>query len=115
MRNTWWRLLAALLRQVEDALVRGMCDIIDVASLMDQQRVQVQLPHRHGGMGLRRFSKGVATAARLSSAALAHAALAGGCDKALPFTGAMGLEAHSSLARLQEAWPTVNIDCIVYA
>ena len=25
-----------------------------------------------------------------------------------PFRGAMGLEAHSSLARLQEAWPTVK-------
>ena len=25
--NTWWHLLAAPLRQVEDALVRGMCDI----------------------------------------------------------------------------------------
>ena len=60
------------------------------------------------GMSLRRFSEDVATAARLSSAAFAHAALAGGCDKALPFRGAMGLEAHSSLARRQEAWPTVN-------
>ena len=108
MRNTWWHLLAAPLRQVEDALVRGMCDIIGVTSLTDQQRVQVPLPHRHGGMGLRRFSEDVATAARLSSAALAHAALAGGFDKALPFRGAMGLEAHLSLARLQEAWPTVK-------
>ena len=108
LRNTWWHLLAAPLRQVEDALVRGMCDIISVTNLMDQQRVQVQLPHRHGGMGLRRFSEDVATAARLSSAALAHAALAGGSDKAVPFRGAMGLEAHSSLARLQEAWHTVK-------
>ena len=103
MRNTWWHLLAAPLRQVEDALVRGMCDIIGVTSLTDQQRVQVQLPHRHGGMGMRHFSEDVATAARLSSAALA-----GGCNKPLPFRGAMGLEAHSSLARLQEAWPTVK-------
>ena len=69
--------------------------------------MQVQLPHRHGGMSLQRFSEDVATAARLS-AAVAHAALAGGSDKALPFRGAMGLEAHSSLARLQEAWPTVK-------
>ena len=75
---------------------------------MDQQKVQVQLPHRHGGMGLRRFSEDVATAARLSSAALAHAVLAVGSDKVLPFRGAMGLEAHGSLARLQEAWPTVK-------
>ena len=66
MRNTWWHLLAAPLRQVEDAPVRGMCDIIGVTSLTDQQRVQVQLPQRHGGMGLRRFSEDVATAARLS-------------------------------------------------
>ena len=68
----------------------------------------MQLPQRHGGMGLRRFSEDVATAACLSSAALAHAALAEGSDKALPFGGATGLEAHSSLARLQEAWPTVR-------
>ena len=49
----------------------------------------------HDGMGLRRFSEDVATAARLSSAALAHAALVGGCDKALPVRGAMGLEADA--------------------
>ena len=108
MQNTWWHLLAAPLRQVKDALVRGMCDIIDVTSLTDQQRVQLQLLHRHGGTGLRRFSEDVATVACLTSAALAHEALARGCDKALPFGGAMGLEAHSSLAWLHEAWPTVK-------
>ena len=48
MRNTWWHLLAAPLRQVKDALVRGMRDIIGVTNLTDQQKVQVQLPHRHG-------------------------------------------------------------------
>ena len=68
MRKTWWHLMAAPLRQVEDALVRGMCDVIGVTSLTDQQlprfeRAQVQLPHRHSGMGLRRFSEDVATAA----------------------------------------------------
>ena len=57
---------------------------------------------------MQRFSEDVATAASLSSAALAHAVLAGGLDKALPVRGAMGLEAHSSLARLQKAWPTVK-------
>ena len=75
MRNTWWHLLAAPLLQVEDALVRGMCDIIGIKSLTDQQRVQV---HQHGGMGLRRFSEDVATGVRQSSAALAYAALAAG-------------------------------------
>ena len=108
MRNTWWHLLAAPLRQVEDVLVRGICDIIGVTSLTDKQRVQVQLPHRHGGMGLRCFNKDVATAARLWSAALAHTALAGGSGRALPFRGAVGLKANASLARLQEAWPTVE-------
>ena len=97
LRNTWWHLLAAPLRQVEDALVRGNCDFVGVTSLTDQERVQVQLPHQHGGMGLRSFNEDVATAARLSSAALAHAALAEGCDKALPFRGAMGLEAYGCL------------------
>ena len=65
LRNTCWHLLAAPLRRVEDALVRGMCDIIGVTSLTDQQRVQVHLPHWRRGKGLRHFSKGVATAARL--------------------------------------------------
>ena len=59
-------------------------------------------------MGSRRFSEDVATSARLSSTALAHATLAKGSDNALPFRGAMGLKAHASLARLQEAWPTVK-------
>ena len=85
-----------------------MCDIIGETSLTNQQRVQMQLPHRHSGMGLPRFSEDVATTARQSSAAPAYAALAGGSDKALPFRGAMGLEAHSSLAKLQEAWRTVK-------
>ena len=85
-----------------------MCDIIGVPSLTGRQRVHVQLPHRHGGMGLRRFSEDVATASRLSSVALGQAAQAEGSDKALPLKGAMGLEAHSSVARLQEAWPTVK-------
>ena len=59
-------------------------------------------------MGLRRFSEVFATAARLSSAALAHASLTRGSDKALRCRGATGLEANSSLGRLQEAWPTVK-------
>ena len=56
MQEKWWQLLVASLRQVEDALVRGMCDIMRDTSLTHQQKVQVQLPHRHGGIGLRRFS-----------------------------------------------------------
>ena len=43
--------------------------------LTASQREQAVLPHRHGGMGLRRFNEDVATAARLSSTALACAAL----------------------------------------
>ena len=97
------------LRRVKDALVGGICDVIGITSLTYQQ--QVQLPHRHGGMGLRRFSEDVTTAARLSSAALAHTVLAGGSDKALPFRGARKLKAHATLERLQvahRAWPTVK-------
>ena len=104
-------LITLSLRRVKDALVGGICDIIGITSLTYQQQVQVQLPHRHGGMELRRFSEDVTTAARLSSAALAHTVLAGGSDKALPFRGARGLQAHASLERLQvahRAWPTVK-------
>ena len=93
---------------IEGALVRGICNIVGVAHFTDQQRVQARLPLRHGGMGLRHFSKDIMIVARLSSAALAHAALAGGSDAALPFTGAMGIEANGSLTRLQEAWPSVK-------
>ena len=59
-------------------------------------------------MELRRFSEDMATAACLPSAARAHAALAGGSDKELEIRSAIGLEAQTSLARLQEAWPTVK-------
>ena len=44
----------------------------------------------------------------MSAYLLADAELARGSDTALPFRGAMGLEAHTSLARLQEAWPNVK-------
>ena len=74
--NTWWHLLAAPLREFEGAQVRGIRNIAGCKSLTNHQWVQVQLPRRHGGMWLRRFSKGAATDARLLSAALAHAALA---------------------------------------
>ena len=77
-----------------------MCDIFGVASLTHQQRVQVQLPHRHGGMGLRHFSEDVAAcaASRLSSAFLAHAVLAVGSDNGLPFRGEWGSR-HTRLWR----------------
>lgn len=101
-------MLAALLRQVEGVLVRRMCNIAGVADLTDQQRAPVQLPNWHGGTWLRHFSKDAATAAHLSSAALGHAALAGGSDKALAFRGAVGIEAQTSLTRVQEAWPSVK-------
>ena len=101
--------LAAPLCRVEDALVRGMYGIIGVTSHTDQQRVQVLLPHRHGGRELRRFSEDVATAARLSSTSLAHTALVGDSDQALPLRGAMQRErSHASLFRLQQAWRTMK-------
>ena len=39
MRYTWLHLLAAPLRQIEDALVCGMCDIIGVSSVKDRLSV----------------------------------------------------------------------------
>ena len=53
-------------------MIGGTCDIGGVTSLTEQQQVRLQLPHQHGGMGLRRFSEDVATAACLSSAAITH-------------------------------------------
>ena len=88
-------------------LVRGVCYIIGVTSLESQQRVYVQLSHGHDGMGLRRFTEEVATAARLSSAALAHTVLARVSYKAQLFRGAVGHESHVFLAWFQQAWRTV--------
>ena len=72
------------------------------------QQVQVHLPHKHGGMGLRHFNEDVGTAARLSSAALAYAALTDGNERALPFRGLAEVEARMSLNKLREAWPFIN-------
>ena len=66
------------------------------------------LPHRHGGMGLRRFNEDVATAAWLSSAALACAALADGRGKGKPFRGAAELDARAALESLRRSWPSVK-------
>ena len=71
LRNTLWVLLAQPLRRVEDALVQGICDIVGLPQLTALQREQAVLPHRHGGIDLRLFNEYVATAAWLSSAALA--------------------------------------------
>ena len=68
-------------------MLRAVCEIIDVSELTKMQKLQVQLPHRHGGMGLRHFSEAVGTAARLSSAALAHAAGIDGNQRPLPVQG----------------------------
>ena len=67
------------------------------------QKVQVQLPHRHGGMGLRHVNEEVGTAARLSFAVLGHAALTDGNERPLPFRGMAEVEAQGSLSKLWEA------------
>ena len=71
LRNTLWVFLAYPLRRVDDVLLQGKCDIVGLPQLSALQREQAVLPHRHGGMGLRRFNEAVATAAWLSSATLA--------------------------------------------
>eukprot|EP00892_Ulva_mutabilis_P012837 jgi/Ulvmu1/9926/UM058_0009.1 len=91
------------LHQVETALLKGLGDILDVTSLTDAQCLQALLPHRHGGMGLRRFTQPIADAVRLSSAALAHAALAEGTDRGLPFRGDAGDAMRHTLEELRPA------------
>ena len=88
--------------------MQGMCDIVGLPQLTALQREQAVLPHRHGGMGLRRFNEDVATAARLSSAALACAALADGGGKGDPFRGAAELDARAAFESLRRSWPTVK-------
>ena len=61
-----WVFLTHPLRRVEDVLLQGMCDIVGLPKLTALQREQAVLPHMHGGMGLRRFSEDLATAARLA-------------------------------------------------
>ena len=108
LRNTMWMYLAVPLRQVETVMLRAVCEIIGVYELTEMQKVQVHLPHRHGGMGHRHFNKDVGTAPRLSSAALAHAALTDGNERALPFRGMAEVDARMSLNKLREAWPSIN-------
>ena len=108
LRNALWVFLAHALRRVEDVLLQGMCDIVVLPQLTALQREQAVLPHRHGGMGLRRFNEDVATAVRLSSAALACAALANGGGKGDPFRGAAELDARVAVESLRRSWPSVK-------
>ena len=59
-------------------------------------------------MGLRHLSVDVEAAARLSSAALAHAAMTDGKERPPPFQGIAEVEAQASLDRLWEAWPPLK-------
>ena len=59
-------------------------------------------------MGLQRFNEDVATAARLSSAAVACAALADGGGKGDPFRGAAELDARAAVESLRRSWPSVK-------
>eukprot|EP00892_Ulva_mutabilis_P011423 jgi/Ulvmu1/8653/UM046_0058.1 len=62
----------------------------------------------HGGMGLRHYTADVADAARLASAAVAHAVLADGIDGGKPFRGDAAVQHQARLARLRKAWPAVQ-------
>ena len=103
-----WMVLAHSQRRVEDVLLQGMFAIVGLPQLTALQRDLAVLPRRHGGMGLRRFDEDVATAARLSSAALACAALADGGGKGDPFRGAAELDARAAVERLRWSWPSVK-------
>ena len=100
--------LAHPLRRVEDVLLQGMGDRVGLPQLTALQREQAALPHRHGGMGLRRFNEDVATTAWLSSAALACAALADGVGKGDPVRGAAELNACVAVESLHRTWPPVK-------
>ena len=108
LRNTLCVFLAHPLRRVENVLLQGMCDIVGLPHLTALQREQAVLPHRHGGMGLRRFNEDVATAAWLSPAALACAALADGRGKGDPFRGAVEIDARAAVESLRRSWPSVK-------
>ena len=108
LRNTLWVFPAQPLRRVEDVLLQQMCDMVGLPQLTALQGEQQVLPHRHRGMGLRRFNEDVATAARLSSAALAFTALADGGGKGDPFRGAAELDTRAAVESLRRSWPFVK-------
>ena len=108
LRNTLWVFIAHPLRRVEDVLLQGMCDIVGLPQLTALQREQAVLPHRHGGMGLWRCNEDVATAARLSPAALACAALADGRGKDDPYRRAAELNVRAAVESLRRSWPSVK-------
>ena len=95
--------LAHPLRRVGDVLLQGMCDIVGLPQITALQREQAVLPHRRGGMDLRRFNEDVATAARLSSTALACAALADGRGKGDPFRGTAELDVCAAVESLRRS------------
>ena len=108
MRNTLWVFLAHPLRRVEDVVLQGMCDIVGLPQFTALQRDEAVLPQSYGGMGLRLFNEDVATAARLSSAALACAAVADGGGKGDAFRGAAELDACAADKSLRRSWPSVK-------
>lgn len=59
-------------------------------------------------MGLRRFNEDVVTAARLSSAALAGAALADGAGKVDSFRGATEHDARATVQSVRRSWPSLK-------
>eukprot|EP00892_Ulva_mutabilis_P011450 jgi/Ulvmu1/8678/UM047_0016.1 len=108
LRTTDWAHLEQPLMGVENASIHAMCRIIETQQLTDIQREQALIPHRHGGMGLRHYTADVADAARLASAAVAHAVLADGIDGGKPFRGDAAIQHQARLARLRKAWLAVQ-------
>ena len=72
------------------ALVIGHCQVQPSSDEDTRARAQLELPMRHGGMGLHRLSPAEGPAAFLSSAVLTNVAMTGAPEQFRPFDGPAG-------------------------
>jgi hypothetical protein len=107
LRVTPWAQLQHHLPALEQRLLQAAQLIVGLSDseVGPQHKQQLQLPHRHGGMGLVSFSEPLADAAFVSAAAQCDGAIAGGPARFQRSSGGCwGLQGHA-LERLSEALP----------
>jgi hypothetical protein len=110
LRVTPWAQLQRHLPALETRILQAAQHIVGLSDseVEPHHRQQLQLPHRHGGMGLVHFSEPLADAAFVSAAAHCDHVLAGGPACFLPsFGGSEGLFAQA-LERVSHAVPLVE-------
>ena len=89
------------------ALAIGHCQVQPGSDEDKRARAQLQLPMRHGGMGLHRLSATEASAAFLSSAALTNVTMTSASDLFRPFDGPAG-------AGLRQEWSQLRALSLIH-